>query len=382
MTTDTFKPGLEGVIAGSTDICCVDQGKLLYRGYPISELAEKVSFEEVAHLLLHGDLPNTAALAKFRTRIDQFRGLPPEVVRAIASIPKEAPMMDVLRTGVSMAGHFSRIKGDSVEALRDQATWLMAVTADVVGARYRLLHGKEPVAAKSGLSHAAQILHLCHGIEPDDTSTRLLDLTLVLYAEHDFNASTFTARVIGSTTSDMVSSITGAIGALKGPLHGGANERAMELLSRFKSADEAAAWVKDALVRKERVMGFGHRVYKNGDHRARILEREMRNLAEQKGRMDLVAIYDANVLYPASLRDLLIRLAQTGLFQAKWTDQILDETINAIVLAQPELADRLQRTRELMNDAIRDVRVTGYEHLIDGRQPKSMVVGLDGQTDC
>ena len=322
MTTDTFKPGLEGVIAGSTDICCVDQGKLLYRGYPISELAEKVSFEEVAHLLLHGDLPNTAALAKFRTRIDQFRGLPPEVVRAIASIPKEAPMMDVLRTGVSMAGHFSRIKGDSVEALRDQATWLMAVTADVVGARYRLLHGKEPVAAKSGLSHAAQILHLCHGIEPDDTSTRLLDLTLVLYAEHDFNASTFTARVIGSTTSDMVSSITGAIGALKGPLHGGANERAMELLSRFKSADEAAAWVKDALVRKERVMGFGHRVYKNGDHRARILEREMRNLAEQKGRMDLVAIYDAikdpivnkerpiypNVDYPCGLTYYLLEL--------------------------------------------------------------------------
>ncbi len=322
METVMAKPGLEGVIAGQTEICCVDQGKLLYRGYPIEELAETVTFEEVAHLLLYGALPNREQLAAFRDLLDGFRTLPPEVVQAIRGIPKEVPMMDVLRTGVSMAGHFCPVHGDDVDALRKRSVWLMAVTADVVGTRLRLLQGKEPVSAKRGLSHAAQILYLCHGSEPDETSVRLLDLTLILYAEHDFNASTFTTRVIGSTLSDMVSAIVGAIGALKGPLHGGANERAMALISRFRSAQEASEWVKDAIARKEKVMGFGHRVYKHGDHRARILEREMRRLAEKKGRQDLVAIYDAikeplvgkerpiypNVDYPCGLTYYLLDL--------------------------------------------------------------------------
>ena len=287
------KPGLEGVIAGQTDICCVDQGKLLYRGYPIDELAESVSFEEVAYLLLYGTLPDRSQLDEFRSLVDGYRGLPAEVIQAIRGIPRDAPMMDVLRSGVSMAGHFFSIEPKSVDDLRKQSAWLMAVCADVVGARFRLINGKEPVAAKPGLSHAGQILYMCHGLEQGETPVRLLDLTLVLYAEHDFNASTFAARVIGSTSSDMVSAVTGAIGALKGPLHGGANERAMELISRFKSAAEASAWVKDALARKEKVMGFGHRVYKHGDHRAHILEREMRKLATQVGREDIVAIYDA-----------------------------------------------------------------------------------------
>ena len=322
MSTEMAKPGLEGVIAGETDICCVDQGQLLYRGYPIGELAEKVIFEEVGFLLLYGHLPTKAELDSFTTMLAGYHGLNPAVIEAIRAMPKDVPMMDVLRTGVSMSGHFDPTRGDSVDDLRKRSVWLMAVTADVVGARFRLLNGKGPVAAKAGLSHAAQILYMCHGTEPDALSTRLLDLTLVLYAEHDFNASTFATRVIGSTTSDMVSSVTGAIGALKGPLHGGANERAMELLAQFKSAAEASAWVADALERKEKVMGFGHRVYKNGDHRAKILEGEMRKLAAQKGREDLVAIYDAiknpivnkerpiypNVDYPCGLTYYLMDL--------------------------------------------------------------------------
>ncbi len=316
------QPGLAGVVAGNTDICCVDQGKLLYRGYAIADLAERVGFEEVAHLLIYGDLPTKGQLAGFRDKLAGFHGLPLPIIETIRAIPKGVPMMDVLRTGVSMAGHFDPIKGDSMDDLRARAVWLLAVTSDVVAARFRMLNGKEPVTPKTGLTHAAQTLYMCHGNEADETSVRLLDLTLVLYAEHEFNASTFTTRVICSTTSDMVSAITGAIGALKGPLHGGANERAMELISRFQSAEEADAWVQDALSRKEKVMGFGHRVYKNGDHRARILEREMRTLAEQKGRQNLVAIYDAiknpivnkerpiypNVDYPCGLTYYLLDL--------------------------------------------------------------------------
>jgi len=286
-------PGLAGVIAGNTSICCVDQGKLLYRGYPIEELADKCVFSEVAHLLLWETLPNPSQLQEFRDMIDGFHGLRPEVIDTIRKIPKDVPMMSVLRTGISMASHFDPAPGQSVEDLRRRAVWLLAVAADVVTARYRLMNGKEPVEPKRGLTHAAQILYGCHGSEPDETAVRILDLTLTLYAEHDFNASTFTNRVIASTLSDMTSSVVGAIGALKGPLHGGANEQALALIMRFKDAGEAGAWVKDALARKEKVMGFGHRVYKNGDHRARILEKEMRVLAEQKGRQDLVAIYDA-----------------------------------------------------------------------------------------
>ena len=322
MSNYTAKPGLEGVVAGDTDICCVDQGKLLYRGYTIADLAASVCFEEVAHLLVLGTLPTSAQLDALQKRLSDFGTLPPAVVDALRSIPGDTPMMDVLRTGISMCGHFDPTKGDDVEALRSRALWLMVMAAHIVSVRFRLKNGKDPVAPKAGLSHAAQILYMAHGTEPDHTSARLLDLTLVLYAEHEFNASTFTMRVIGSTTSDMVSALVGAIGALKGPLHGGANERSMELISRFKSAAEASDWVHGALERKEKVMGFGHRVYKNGDHRAHILEREMRKLAEVKGRQELVAIYDAikdpivgkerpiypNVDYPCGLTYYLMDL--------------------------------------------------------------------------
>ncbi|MFQ5415030.1 MAG: citrate/2-methylcitrate synthase, partial [Phycisphaerae bacterium] len=322
MTTKTVKPGLEGVVASDTAICCVDQGKLLYRGYAIGDLADNVVFGEVAHLLLYGALPNQTQLDRFRDMLDGFHGLPADVVDAIRRIPNDAPMMDVLRTGVSMAGHFDPIQGTEPDDLRRRAVWLLAVAADVVAARFRLLGGHEPIAPRPGLSHAAQILYMCHGTDPDDTSVRVLDLTLTLYAEHEFNASTFTNRVICSTTSDMVSAVVGAIGALKGPLHGGANERAMELIARFKTADEAAAWTRDALARKEKIMGFGHRVYKHGDHRARILEHEMEKLGAEKGRQDLIDIYHAiknpivnkarpiypNVDYPCGLTYYLLDL--------------------------------------------------------------------------
>jgi len=316
------KPGLEGVIAGDTRIAAAEQTGLCYRGYTIEELATKCGFEEVAYLLLYNELPTAVQLETFNKELAGFRAMPPALVDTLRAIPKPVPMMDVLRTAVSMAGHFDPVSGSDETALQRRAVWLMAVVAGIVSLRYRLLNGGQPVAPKPGLSHAAQILYQAQGVEPSPRATRLLDLTLILYAEHEFNASTFTARVIGSTTSDMVSAMVGAIGALKGPLHGGANEASMALLSRFKTAEEASRWVHEQLANKQKVMGFGHRVYKHGDHRSWILEEQMRELAREKNQMHWVAIYDAikdpmvtkdkpiypNVDYPCGLTYYLLGL--------------------------------------------------------------------------
>lgn len=343
---NNYKPGLEGVIAGDTAVACVDQGVLLYRGYPIEELAEKATFEEVAYLLLHDDLPTKQQLDSFTRELDSFRELPKPVVDALRLIPNRIPMMDVLRSMVSMTGHFDPIADPDDN--RRRAIWLTAQIGGIIAARYRLLNGQEPLPAKPGLSHAAQILYQSQGTEPDALSAKLLDLTLVLYAEHEFNASTFTARVICSTMSDLVSAVVGAIGALKGPLHGGANEAAMDMLKQFKSAEEARTWIADALANKKKVMGFGHRVYKNGDHRAHILERELRKLAQAKGQQKWMDIYDAikdpmvnekrifpNVDYPCGLTYYLLGLPldlYTPLFVASrvtgWSAHFIEQAAN------------------------------------------------------
>jgi citrate synthase len=342
----SYSPGLAGVIAGETAIACVDQGVLLYRGYPIEQLAERTTFEQVAHLLLFGELPDATQLTKLKSTLEKYRPLRPELVAALRNIPPDVPMMDVLRSMVSYCGHFDPTKGDAPEALRERALYLTAQIAGIIAARFRLKNGKEPIAPKPGLSHAAQVLYQSHGQDPTELAAHLIDLTLILYAEHDFNASTFTARVITSTMSDMVSSVVGAIGALKGPLHGGANEAAMEMMQRFKTAADASEWMKTAFERKEKIMGFGHRVYKNGDHRARILERELRKLAEQKGAQERMAIYDAikdpmvsekkifpNVDFPCGLTYFLLDLPldlYTPLFVASrvtgWCAHIIEQT--------------------------------------------------------
>lgn len=294
MITDIiYSPGLEGVVADQTRVSCVDQGKLLYRGYPIQELAEKTTFEEVLHLMLYGELPGDDRLQYIMDRLDDFRALPEPVYHVLQHIPPHVPMMDVVRTMVSFAGHFDPIEARDDEATRQRALWLTAQIPSLIAARHRLINGEEPVKPRRGLSHAAQMLYLLFGEEPDDMAVDLLDLTLVLYAEHEFNASTFTCRVICSTESDLISAVAGAIGALKGPLHGGANEAAMRMLMRFETPEEADKWVREALDRKEKIMGFGHRVYRHGDHRAEILEHKMRKLAHKKGQDRWLRIYDA-----------------------------------------------------------------------------------------
>lgn len=345
MSEVEYSPGLAGVIAGETTIGVVSNGKLLYRGYTIQELAEKVCFEEAAHLLLFGELPNADELATLKRSLDSYRPLPDPVVRALREIPASCSMMDVLRSSVSLTGHFDPISGSDEAADRQRGLWLTAQIAGIIAARFRLLNGKDPIPPKPGLSHAAQLLYQCHGEIPDDLSAELVDLTLVLYAEHDFNASTFAGRVIISTKSDMVSAVTGAIGALKGSLHGGANEAAMEMLKQFKTPEEATAWVTEALAQKQLVMGFGHRVYRNGDHRAVILEEKLRKLAVQKGQENWMAIYDAikkpmveqkkiypNVDYPCGLVYYLLDLpidVYTPLFAAAritgWSAHIMEQ---------------------------------------------------------
>lgn len=344
----SYSVGLEGVIAGETAIACVDQGKLLYRGYPIADLAEHVTFEEVAHLLLFGELPNPQQLTELKIALDEARPLAGPVVDAIRKIPPGTPMMDVLRSMVSYAGHFDPTKGSDIEANRKRAIWLTAQITSIIAARFRTMNGWEPVEPAPGLSHAAQLLYQCHNQMPTELAARLVDLTLILYAEHDFNASTFTARVICSTQSDMISAVVGGIGALKGPLHGGANEAAMEMLEQFKTGDEAAAWIADALANKKKVMGFGHRVYKNGDHRATILENKLRELAKELDQEYWMDIYDAikkpmveqkkiypNVDYPCGLTYYLLGLPldlYTPIFVASrvtgWCAHILEQMQN------------------------------------------------------
>lgn len=283
MTTPAYSPGLEGVVAGETAICTVEGG-LSYRGYAVGDLAQHCSFDEVAHLLLHGELPTAAQLRAFQTRVAAARRLPPPLKDLLAALPKWTVPLDALRTAVSALGHFDQDAADnSHDANLRKAERLLAQIPVVVADYYRVVKGLPEVQARQDLSHAANFLYMLRGGEATPQEVKALDVSLTLYAEHEFNASTFAARVIVSTLSDLHSGITGAIGALKGPLHGGANEKVMDILQAAGAPEHAEAWTRAALLRKERIMGFGHRVYKAGDVRAGILKAYARAAAEAAG---------------------------------------------------------------------------------------------------
>jgi citrate synthase len=278
-----YSPGLEGVVAGETAISTVEDG-LRYRGYPVPELAEKATFDEVAYLLLYGELPTVAELKAFQARVAMARRLPEAVKGLFDALPKWTSPLDALRTAVSALAHFDQDMADnSHEATVRKAERLLAQLPVAVADQYRIAKGLQPVLAKQELSHSANFLYMLRGTEPTPEEVRALDVSMILYAEHEFNASTFTARVIVSTLSDLHSAVTGAIGALKGPLHGGANEKVMDVVRAAGGPETAEKWTLDALARKERIMGFGHRVYKTGDVRAGILKTYARRAAEAKG---------------------------------------------------------------------------------------------------
>jgi 2-methylcitrate synthase/citrate synthase II len=295
MTTAT-KPqdtrGLAGQTVGETGICAVTQTQLIYRGYEIADLAEHASFEEVAFLLLVGHKPSATELQAFRQEQASLRSVPASVRDAVARIAKDQPEahpMSVLRTGVSLLSHQDPdCEDNSPAAELRKAKRLLAQIPTLIGACQRGREGKPVLDPDPTLGHAANLLWLITGRKPDELEARVMDVSLVLYAEHDFNASTFSCRVICSTETDMHSAVCGGIGALKGPLHGGANEMAMEMLKEIDrdcagGSMTVDAWMQRAFEEKRKLMGFGHRVYKNGDHRAPILRGWGLKLAERMG---------------------------------------------------------------------------------------------------
>lgn len=283
MSRPEYHPGLEGVIAGETAVCSLVDG-LEYRGFSIEDLAEHASFEEVAFLLLHGNLPTHNELSAFRGRLGASIGVPEEIISFLEEIPDSAPMMDVMRSGCSLLAHWDEdVADNSHEANVRKAERILAQMPVILAARHRLRRGEDVIPPDPNLSLAGNLLYMLFGEYPSPEAERTIDTTLILYAEHEFNASTFTARVVASTLSDLHSCITAAIGALKGPLHGGANEQVVDVLRQFATPEDAQRWTKQQFAMKQKIMGFGHRVYKTGDPRARFVKPLARKLAVQTG---------------------------------------------------------------------------------------------------
>ncbi|OWY72409.1 hypothetical protein B7486_05680 [cyanobacterium TDX16] len=295
-----FKPGLEGMVAGQTSVGEVTQTSLRYRGYDIADVAEHCCFEEVAHVLLHGELPNASQLKDFRARIQASMTLPPPVAQAIAAIPEKTPPMDVLRSVVSLLGHYDPDAQDNSHAANlRKSERLLGQLAAAVGVWCQKVSKVPVVKPDAGKTHGANLLAMMTGKFGSELAGRVMDGTLVLYAEHEFNASTFTARTIASTLADMHSCISGAIGALKGPLHGGANEAAMRQFLEIGKPENVEKWFRDLQEHnaknpnnKKLIMGFGHRVYKNGDHRAHILREWSVQLTKETGQAHWIEMAD------------------------------------------------------------------------------------------
>ena len=287
MSTAVAGKGLEGIVAANSGICWIDgeAGVLAYRGIDIHELAENSSFEESTYLLWNGMLPNQLALREFTTQLAMARSLDKRIIDLLRSFPTSATPMEVLRTAVSALSFYDADEKDnSHDANVRKAYNLTAQIAMIVAIYDRLRKGKEVVPPDRSLSHAANFLWMLNGVKPSETATRTLDVALILHADHELNASTFAARVIAATLSDIHSAITGAIGALKGPLHGGANEGVMRLLYTIdKAGADPVEYVKGMLAAKQKISGFGHRVYKTEDPRATHLRRMSEKLGRDAG---------------------------------------------------------------------------------------------------
>lgn len=288
----TLHRGLVGIHADATETTFIDgeKGILEYRGYNIDELADHGNFEEVAYLILYGELPNRAQLADFDKRLKEARSLPPEVIEIIKKVKRAHPM-DVLRTAVSALAAFDPDRNDdSVEAAYRKGIRLTSQVAAIVLAHHNILNGREPVPARSDLSHAANFLYMMAGEAPSPTAAALMDKDFILHADHGLNASSFTARVITGTKADFHGAITASIAALSGPSHGGAAENVVAMIKEIGSPDKAEEYVKDQIANRRRIMGFGHRVYKTEDPRARHLEEGVKHLSEEVGESELYQI--------------------------------------------------------------------------------------------
>ena len=297
--TPTFKPkksvALSGTAAGNTALCSVGRSgnDLHYRGYDILDLANTSEFEEIAYLLVHGKLPTRAELVSYKAKLKSLRGIPAAVKAALEELPPSAHPMDVMRTGVSVLGCVAPEKDDhNHPGARDIADKLMACLGSMLLYWYHWSHNGRAIDVETDDdSIGGHFLHLLHGEKPQESWVKAMHTSLILYAEHEFNASTFTARVCASTLSDLYSCVTAAIGSLRGPLHGGANEAAMELIERFQTPQEATAELLRMLERKDKIMGFGHAIYKESDPRNEVIKGWAKQLADEVG---------DKVLYPVS----------------------------------------------------------------------------------
>lgn len=285
--------GLRGQVAGKTALSTVGQegSGLTYRGYDIKDLAAQCEFEEVAYLILKGKLPNTQELAEYKSKLKGLRALPQALKEVLERIPASAHPMDVMRTGCSMLGNLET--EESFEQQQDTTDRILAIFPGLINYWYNYSHhGKRINELTEATSVAEQFLWTLHGQKPEALHVQVMQASLILYAEHEFNASTFTARVCASTLSDMHSCITGAIGSLRGPLHGGANEAAMELIEGMNDADDAEQKIMEMLARKDKIMGFGHAIYRDNDPRNAIIKEWSGKLAQENGNSNL---YDISV---------------------------------------------------------------------------------------
>ena len=289
-----YSPGLAGVPAAKTSVCYLDGsvGKLQYRGYPIEVLAQNGTFEEVTYLLLYGKLPNVAELARFDAELKHARKIKFRIIDLLKTLPESGHPMDALTAAVAAMGMF--YKGDHVEDAefrRLSAIRLVAKLPTIVAAWHRIRRGDDPIQPRADLGHAANFLYMLEGVVPAETPAHIFDVAMILHAEHSMNASTFAARVTGSTLADPYAVVASAVGALAGPLHGGANEEVLAMLREMPDSSSAGvkAWAEGRLARKEKIMGFGHREYKVKDPRATILQGLAVRLFEEHG---TTPIYD------------------------------------------------------------------------------------------
>ena len=292
---DEIKKGLMGVTVDETGISKVmpEINSLTYRGYAAQDLCSKCSFEEVAYLILNGNLPNKKQLKKFEKEERKNRKLSKNLIKIIEQMPKKSHPMDVARTSVSVMGlEDHETRDNSPKANLNKAMRIFAKTPVALAAFYRLRKGKKVILPKKKLSFAENFFHMCFGKVPNKDIVKAFDVSLILYAEHSFNVSTFTARTITSSLSDIHGAITGAIASLKGPLHGGANEEVMHMMNKIKNPKNALNWINKALVNKKVVMGFGHRVYKSGDSRVPTMRKYFKKVAKIKKDKKFEKIYD------------------------------------------------------------------------------------------
>ena len=293
--SDDIKKGLLGIVVDETEISKVmpEINSLTYRGYAAQDLCARCDFEEVAYLILNKELPNKKQLKKFKKELSKEITLSKNLINILKQIPKNSHPMDVARTAVSVMGlEDKETRDNSPKANLRKAIRILAKTPTALAAFYRLRKGKKIIAPKKNLSFSENFFHMCFGKVPNKEIVKAFDVSLILYAEHSFNVSTFTARTITSSLSDIHGAITGAIASLKGPLHGGANEEVMHMMKKIKKPENALKWINNALKNKDVVMGFGHRVYKSGDSRVPTMREYFGKVAKIKKDKTYEKIYD------------------------------------------------------------------------------------------